>query len=295
MQYIYLLTNVHVPKLVKFGFSRRDSRLRAAELSAATGVPGKWEVHHFWEVEDGYGVEQEVFFQLADKRLGKKEFLEMEPKEAIAEISAVIADVGINPTARAKAEAERAEIERTRMVAERVAARDVVAAIDVEIHRISRPAQDQAEQLIRRRNTVAGWVLTLIAFVLGVSIGYAAGVNPLSAGVAAVVVGWLLPFPLLIDHILKRGTPNRQDVDRLYTEARRKVLAKHKLTEETYGALNRMASRLPYGDMDDYTADLMVDPERMLEDWDEAEKAMRALIAKDARFSTLAEPKPRLQ
>ena len=42
--YIYILTNPAMPGLVKIGHTARDPQTRAAELSAATGVPGRFVV-----------------------------------------------------------------------------------------------------------------------------------------------------------------------------------------------------------------------------------------------------------
>ncbi|MCX6873391.1 MAG: GIY-YIG nuclease family protein [Verrucomicrobia bacterium] len=107
MEYIYLLFNEHIPNLVKFGFSTRNPRDRAAELSAPTGVPGRWDVLHYWEVEDGRGVEQAVFQSLSEFRLSNQEFFRLAPEEAVRLISERIRQIGTNPTEKAKIEAEK--------------------------------------------------------------------------------------------------------------------------------------------------------------------------------------------
>ncbi len=91
------MTNDHVHGLVKFGFSARYPKERAVELSAPTGVPGKWIVEHYWEVEDGYSVEQAVYRKLSKYRLNRQEFFKLSVSEARTMISNVIKVVGINP------------------------------------------------------------------------------------------------------------------------------------------------------------------------------------------------------
>lgn len=113
MQYVYLLQNHHVPNLVKFGFTTRHPDSRALEISSATGVPGDWNVIHYWEVVDGYAVEQRVFKHLKQYRLDRQEFFKLTPRVAIQKISEAIDECGIDPIAK---EAElRAEVERLRV------------------------------------------------------------------------------------------------------------------------------------------------------------------------------------
>jgi len=107
MEYVYLMTNEHVPELVKFGYSTRDPQERADELSSPTGVPGKWEVYRYWEVVNGYVVEQAVYKLLSEYRVGRQEFLELSPSEASRKITHAINKVGIDPVEKAKQEFER--------------------------------------------------------------------------------------------------------------------------------------------------------------------------------------------
>lgn len=108
MQYVYLLTNEHVPGLVKFGFTTRDPASRAAELSGPTAVPGRWIVFRYWEVSDGAAAEKRVFEKLAKHRLGRQEFFRLQADEAAALIGRLVAVVGVDPVERDAAVAARA-------------------------------------------------------------------------------------------------------------------------------------------------------------------------------------------
>jgi hypothetical protein len=91
--YVYILTNKHVPKLVKVGFTARDPYTRADELSNVTGVPGKWKVFHSWELENAYDAEQEIFSELKRYR-ETGEYLRLRPDDAVEKISVVLAASG---------------------------------------------------------------------------------------------------------------------------------------------------------------------------------------------------------
>lgn len=128
MQYVYILKNKFVPDLVKFGFSTRNPHDRAAELSAPTGVPGRWTVHYYWEVEDGYAVEQAIFRKLSAYRLDRQEFFRFNADEAVRAISREIGIVGTNPVEKARKEAEAQERARQAAAAQLTAERERLAA-----------------------------------------------------------------------------------------------------------------------------------------------------------------------
>lgn len=110
--YIYLLTNPYVPVLVKLGYTDRDPKTRAVELSATTGVPGEWEVFHSWRLENAYECEQRLFVALQGFR-ETGEFLKLSPQNAKQRIAALLASWElIGPDGLTNA--ERREAERLR-------------------------------------------------------------------------------------------------------------------------------------------------------------------------------------
>jgi hypothetical protein len=113
--YIYILFNKHVPKLVKIGYTERDPRTRAKELSGTTGVPGEWHVYESWPVNDAYRCEQRIFAALARKR-ETGEFFRLSPKVAVDEVTTLLAGWeiigtdGLTDLMRERANIVRAEI-----------------------------------------------------------------------------------------------------------------------------------------------------------------------------------------
>jgi hypothetical protein len=72
--WVYILTNPAMPGLVKIGLTTRTPTLRAAELSAATGVPLPYEVAWARAVSDCPTVESAVHRMLDDRRVnGRRE------------------------------------------------------------------------------------------------------------------------------------------------------------------------------------------------------------------------------
>lgn len=124
--YVYVLTNPHIPNLVKIGYTDREPRIRAKELSSFTGVPGKWNVHEAWCLDDAYDCEQRIFAHFARHRQGG-EFFALAPDAAVDAISVLLSDwrlvpVGtLSPTAtrlRNQQEAERRAAARAARIAE---------------------------------------------------------------------------------------------------------------------------------------------------------------------------------
>jgi hypothetical protein len=73
--YIYVLSNSAMPGLFKIGFTNRDVKDRAQELSAATGVPVPFEVEYYCLTRDVEIVEAEVHKRLSKyQQLGKEFF-----------------------------------------------------------------------------------------------------------------------------------------------------------------------------------------------------------------------------
>ena len=87
---VYVLTNPGHEYLVKIGYTTRDAATRAKELSAATGVPGDFEVAYEARSQNPQAVEQAVHERLADHKVTRnREFFEVTPAEARRAIDAV--------------------------------------------------------------------------------------------------------------------------------------------------------------------------------------------------------------
>lgn len=76
--FVYILTNIRMPGLLKVGQTERHPAIRAAELSAHTGVPAPFEVAFYVEVCDRLSAEHLIHSALADRRVGEdREFFEV--------------------------------------------------------------------------------------------------------------------------------------------------------------------------------------------------------------------------
>lgn len=87
--YVYILENENVPSLVKIGFTNRNPKTRATELSNVTGVPGKWIVKKSWHIHDAAVWESNIFRALAQYRK-TGEFFSLDVADAIAKITAFL-------------------------------------------------------------------------------------------------------------------------------------------------------------------------------------------------------------
>jgi hypothetical protein len=105
--YIYLLTNPHMAALIKTDRTDRSPYVRAAELSAATGVPGRYVVQQFWQVPDAEVAERRAFATLAAYRVRGSEHFRIGLPEAVGRIEQVLGTTPVRPT-RWRRIAERA-------------------------------------------------------------------------------------------------------------------------------------------------------------------------------------------
>lgn len=87
--YVYILKNPYVPELVKIGYTDRQPQTRAEELSQATGVPGKWQVHHSFRVRHAHQWEQKIFAHLSKYR-ETGEFFRLAPEVAQDKINSYL-------------------------------------------------------------------------------------------------------------------------------------------------------------------------------------------------------------
>ena len=77
--FVYVLTNVSMPGLVKLGFTTQSPPSRAKELSNATSVPTPFSVACYWRVKDPYVLEQMIGADLKESNAGK-EFYRLSPE-----------------------------------------------------------------------------------------------------------------------------------------------------------------------------------------------------------------------
>jgi hypothetical protein len=91
--YIYVLSNPTMPGLVKIGFTNRDVKERAGELSAATGVPQPFEIEYHCLTRDVEEIESSVQAHFASKRVPGKEFFSVELVEAVELIDSLVKNV----------------------------------------------------------------------------------------------------------------------------------------------------------------------------------------------------------
>jgi hypothetical protein len=89
---LYVLTNPYMSGLVKIGCTERSPYVRAAELSAQTGVPGSYIVERAWQVPDAAAAERGVHAVLADCRLPGSEHFRLPVADAVARVEAILAD-----------------------------------------------------------------------------------------------------------------------------------------------------------------------------------------------------------
>jgi hypothetical protein len=81
--FVYVMRcHAHTENLFKVGFTDRDPKLRAKELSSTTSVPSPFMVLQAWAVSDGYGAEQSAHAELTDVRLSaNREFFQLDYRE----------------------------------------------------------------------------------------------------------------------------------------------------------------------------------------------------------------------
>lgn len=108
--YIYILENENIPSLVKIGFTNRNPKTRASELSNVTGVPGEWIVRKSWHIHDADVWEKNIFRALSQYRK-TGEFFSLDLADANAKITAFLSLSGaLDKNGFTKAELEEIAI-----------------------------------------------------------------------------------------------------------------------------------------------------------------------------------------
>ncbi len=88
---VYCLTNRSLPGLVKIGHTAGSAKQRAAQISAATGVPEPFEVAWSVSVADGRAAEKAIHDALARYRYARtREFFAMSPEMARAGVTEIL-------------------------------------------------------------------------------------------------------------------------------------------------------------------------------------------------------------
>jgi hypothetical protein len=88
--FLYVLSNPHMPGLLKIGHTVRTPAERAAELSNATGVPGDYRVERSWLLDDAEAFERRVHTALAAYRVPGSEHFRLPVADAIERIEAML-------------------------------------------------------------------------------------------------------------------------------------------------------------------------------------------------------------
>lgn len=82
--YIYVLSNISMPGLLKIGYTRKLPEIRAQELFNSTGVAHPFKVEWVFKCNDGDILEREIHNALNHVRLtNNREFFNMSVNEAI--------------------------------------------------------------------------------------------------------------------------------------------------------------------------------------------------------------------
>jgi hypothetical protein len=87
---VYVLSNGHMPGLVKVGFTTRAIDLRLTELNAATGVPEGFSVEALFDADDPSVLERMAHEALAAQRVNaSREFFRCSVAEALRVLEAI--------------------------------------------------------------------------------------------------------------------------------------------------------------------------------------------------------------
>lgn len=121
--HIYILTQEHMPNLVKIGRTTRAPEERAAEISAVTGVPGSFKVYWAAFVQNHERAESLIHSRLSRYR-AQKEFFQLSSGVAMDKVMSILREYNIQCTVvKSTAEAEafrKAEEKRRREEEERL-------------------------------------------------------------------------------------------------------------------------------------------------------------------------------
>ena len=72
--YIYILSNLELPRIYKIGFVKDDPEARAKSLKSATGLDTDFVIENIWWTKNPYEVEQKIFSSLQMQKNEKGEY-----------------------------------------------------------------------------------------------------------------------------------------------------------------------------------------------------------------------------
>ena len=72
--YIYILSNLELPRIYKIGFVKDDPEARAKSLKSATGLDTDFVIENIWWTKNPYEVEQKIFNSLQMQKNEKGEY-----------------------------------------------------------------------------------------------------------------------------------------------------------------------------------------------------------------------------
>jgi hypothetical protein len=170
--YLYILTNPHMPRLVKIGYTDRTPGERASELSGATGVPGSFVVERSWQLAEAQSWERRVHRALAQHRVSGEHF-ELAANEAVRRTTELLRAAGLVGD-DGLTERERAKMVGAEKARREAAARAEDLARKAEAERAERAKaeqQRQAEEAYERRLWRDAFWPRLIFLGFGILIG----------------------------------------------------------------------------------------------------------------------------
>ena len=82
--YVYVMSNPSMPGMVKIGMTKNDPRLRAKDLTTATGVPAAFKVDGYIKTDNYHQVERIAHDHFHEFRInGAREFFAVKSEDAI--------------------------------------------------------------------------------------------------------------------------------------------------------------------------------------------------------------------
>jgi hypothetical protein len=230
--YLYVLTNPNMRGLVKIGYTERSPQERAAELSRATGVPGRFKVEKSWLIDQAQAHEREVHAALAAHRASGEHYrltvsAAVEPINVMLRAGGIIGDDGLTAVERAQAAARAAEEAKRAAEAKRRAAE---AAANVAEREAAQPfvtAQETRRwERVKRRMLI--WSVTCVGLFIVLN-GSVEASRPYSHNMTLVfvVVGMIWGFGMLFANAVDAPPLSKADSERrdsLMAEARARVL-----------------------------------------------------------------------